>query len=715
MNEINRLRALQAEDKSKARIAFKRILDQLEDDPIRRFCFVRDAAVMGIDDAIHYVVAAYREGAGVEPDRRKAFEWINKAANDELDNFPFERACCYRDGDGTDRDVSRFRQEMINAAKSGDTEAMFELAITYLDAEFGEPSVEQAIYWTNRMAEQREPSALIQLAKRYGDGDGVEKSDEKYLSYAKKAVEESRRRLRRRGNSRAHSDVDWVSEDLPESLAVLADALRRKGDVREARKHDKSAADAAADAINEASAMSAHVGQLLPEIMLRKLPYYKAKSGAVRLADAEKYREWLDRTYAAVKLVYSHDPTAIPGDLVNAIYELGTAYLDGTGGLVDETRAFRLLSEAAEAGHGRAAYLYAIHRLDARDRLGFNRFIEMASKANDMDAMIAQQLAGIGFVGKKFKASLAALQELRAKVIDIRNTKHRVSPEDVSNGIAHYTDSGALASMLSGGASDGRNAVRLSSTVYVNDPTEGQRLREFRPANGANPLAALYKGVKNPDALSWQGRDFQVFIACFSLQTDSLNLWRFYGRNGTGFSIVSPMPVFDAESRDGMLRGPWSKTKPVAGKLALHLVCYSDEHVRDTLSELEEALRPLGEVLKHTGRERATRLQELAIAVMGDLLYLYKDAQYADEKEVRAIQARTLGDPEIKTFQPGGKAYSRLYLETGALFFREAGSKIIIGPKVDEADSVELDLRHRLAQNGWSATCSVGRSDARYR
>ena len=49
------------------------------------------------------------------------------------------------------------------------------------------------------------------------------------------------------------------------------------------------------------------------------------------------------------------------------------------------------------------------------------------------------------------------------------------------------------------------------------------------------------------------------------------------------------------------------------------------------------------------------------------------------------------------------------------MLFREASSKVIIAPKVDEADSFELDLKHRQAQNGWSATCIVERSKAKYR
>lgn len=146
-----------------------------------------------------------------------------------------------------------------------------------------------------------------------------------------------------------------------------------------------------------------------------------------------------------------------------------------------------------------------------------------------------------------------------------------------------------------------------------------------------------------------------------------------------------------------MLRGPWAMTKRAMAKLALHLVLYDDKDVGRTLDELEPALEPFVQMIKSSRLERARRLREVTVAVLGDLLYLYKDAQYVDEKEVRAIEAMTLGDPEIKSFQPGGKAYARLYLETGALLFRETGSKVIIGPKVDEADSVELDLKHRLA------------------
>ena len=82
---------------------------------------------------------------------------------------------------------------------------------------------------------------------------------------------------------------------------------------------------------------------------------------------------------------------------------------------------------------------------------------------------------------------------------------------------------------------------------------------------------------------------------------------------------------------------------------------------------------------------------------------------------MRAAVARTLSDSEIKTFKPGNKRYSKLYLETGALLFREAGSEIIVGPKVEEREAVMLDLQHRLAGQNWTGMCKVSGSKTSYR
>jgi hypothetical protein len=348
--------------------------------------------------------------------------------------------------------------------------------------------------------------------------------------------------------------------------------------------------------------------------------------------------------------------------------------------------------------------------------LEFNQLISLAANANDADAMIAQQLASIDLDKMSLNRALKALQTLRDAVVGIRENKHKVNHAQMKNGIAHYTDASALNSMLSGSPLDGKNGVRLSSIVYVNDPTEGKRLRDFaRAKHKHNPLRTLSDDMGDAGTISWLDKEFHVFIACFSLQCDSLNLWRFYGKDGMGYSIVSPPSVFSAASSEGMIRGPWAKREKRASNLTLYTVLYDDDDVEDTLAILEEALKPIQRLANSLDKVNAKRVRGVAIAVISELLYLYKDAQYSDEREVRAVEARTLADPEVKEFRPANKQYSKLYLETGALLFREHGSEIIIGPKVVEPDAVIIDLQHQLARLNWSGTCKVKRSTKAYR
>jgi hypothetical protein len=216
-------------------------------------------------------------------------------------------------------------------------------------------------------------------------------------------------------------------------------------------------------------------------------------------------------------------------------------------------------------------------------------------------------------------------------------------------------------------------------------------------------------------AISWLDREFHVFIACFSLECDSLNLWRFYGSDGKGFSIVSPRSAFDAGSTEGMIRGPWAKRGKAPSKLALYKILYGDDEVEGALTKLSVTLMPVLKIADKLGGDLDKRVRSVAIAVISELLYLYKDMQYAAEKEVRATEARTLGDPEVKQYRPGNKQYSKLFLETGALLFREPNSAIIIGPNVDERDAVMIDLQHRLARQNWAGTCKVSKSEKNYR
>lgn len=712
---LDKLHALISSDPAKAESLFADQLGRLDGDPVAQFEFAKQAAILGLQYAVGFVVEAYQDGKGTEPDRVKAFEWMRKAAvKDSDDSFFFDLACCFRDGDGTARDTGKFWYWMTKAAetgKRGDTEAMYQLAQEHLNPDMGEPSPERADEWTGRMAEKNEPGALIQLARNYDEGERVVRDPKKFLKYATDAVSAARSQW-----DSGLTGGDWTYEDLPEALSVLADALIRNGRSDEALAQSNEAAQVAWSAFESAKKAGDPVGRSLPEIMLRLIPQFKGQGSAVLKKHRAKYLRWLINIRSAVGHIFlSNDAKEIPADLVEAIFDLAIAYKDGVGTAPKQKAYLQFLREAADAGHGEAAYLCAMGHLRKGELLEFNQFVSLAANANDMDAMIAQQLVSSGLTWRRLQPAHKALQALRETVVQIRNQKHKVNEADASTGIAHYTNADALASMLSGSPLDGKNGVRLSSTVYVNDPTEGKRLRDYRWGRKSNPLTALFDGMGDAGTISWLDKEFHVFIACFSLQCDSLNLWRFYGTDGKGYSIVSPPSAFDAGSTEGMIRGPWAKRGKAPSKLALYTVLYKDKDVEDALVELAEALKPVQKIADTLGGVLGKRVRSVAIAVISELLYLYKDTQYADEREVRAAEARTLGDPEVKEFRPANKQYSKLYLETGALLFREPGSAIIIGPKVEEREAVMIDLQHRLARQNWSGTCKVSKSEKNYR
>lgn len=684
----------------------------LSADLAQKFDQAKNAAINGDRDAIHYVIQAYQTGLGCEPNYSKAFEWLRVAAEVKRDSeFFFDLACCYRDGDGTSKDVDKYWSWMRKAAEAGQTEAMFQLATSHLNPDLGQLSPERAFEWTKRMADKNEPAGLIQLARMYDDGEVVERDAAKFLAYAEKAVAAA---LEKQKQAR-DSDGDWTLEDHPEALATLSDAYERSGDSAESKKLGLEAAEAAWSAFERAKQEDKSGGHLLSQVMLRALPRQLCDETDTTSEQRDDKIKWLRRIHQSIQYIYLLKGIDVPVALIDVIFELASILKPKEGSDQDDSEYRELLTVALDLGHGRAAYIHAIECYRLSELLDFNQFLSIAANANDSDALIAQQLAAINLCKDDFFKALDAMLELRKTVTAIRESKHQIGEQDATAGIAHYTDSDALCSMLIGPFRSNRNAVRLSNTAYVNDPTEGKRLREFQEKDFTNPLESLYRELGDRDTIDWNGKELHIFIACFSRQADSLNLWRFYGRDGGGFSIVSPRSAFGADTTEGVIRGLWGRRTVASSKLSLYSVLYQTDEVKDTLIVLAKDLLPIQTLADSLDSETGRKLRSVAVAVISDLLYLYKDNQYSDEKELRAVEARALGDTDIKEFRPEGKPYSRLYLETDAMLFREPGSEIIIGPKVPDAAAMKIDLQHKLACQNWAATCTVRESQHKHK
>lgn len=299
-----------------------------------------------------------------------------------------------------------------------------------------------------------------------------------------------------------------------------------------------------------------------------------------------------------------------------------------------------------------------------------------------------------------------------AKVVDeIRSVKHTLKK---NARIAHYTDNGALKSMLTLEPGVQKNLLRLYNVAYVNDPNEGRHLLGVteQSLGRANPLHEFFD-EKAGKPVELQGQDFLIFVGSFSLVSDRLDLWRAYGGNGEGFCIETPLAAFPRGPDQPLMGGTWTdKANGWAGS-RLFSVCYKRKEAVDTLKRLSAPLDKISAQLKHLSRPGAAdAIKGIVVTFLNELLYLYKDEEYEREKEARMIVAKLFDDPSLRR-DPRG-ALERVYLETGGLFFEPEGSRIFIGPKVEKRNEVKIDIRHRLARLKWSH-CKVDYSDVPYR
>jgi TPR repeat protein len=699
---------------------YNRIADQLAT-PVDRFEWARYAALLGVRDAVHSVVDAYQKGDGVEPSESAAFEWIRKAAKDGDGEFYFDLAMAYRDGAGTERNVAAFWDWMAkSASRSVSTstaasrrEAMFQLAEAHLKPEFGQFSVEKSVEWTRKMVDAGAAGAMVRLARQYRDGDDYDK----VLEWSQRAVEAaSTQWLAARVNSNGSYHEELTIEDRPEALAMLAEAYRIRGQHSEASKASREAAKAAAEAIQLAREYGMECGKKLPEIMLEKLADFKNKHGNVKPNRQVHYLEWLLKIDAAIDEAFLADDH-VPKVLVDVLYRIALAYKEGIGTPKNRSKYQKYLKKSAEAGHGEAAYEYAVKCHHEGDQLGFSQSVEMAAAENNMKGLIARALGNCDLPERDFRSTLTLLQSLWQAVDTIRKTKHVLNQEDCMDGLAHYTDAVALTSMLAGNRDEKRNFIRLYSTAYMNDPKEGTRLQTFSKSMPDHPLQDFLPaeiGAYLP--ISWESKEFHVFIGCFSRQCDNLDLWRFYGRDGKGFGVVTPFSAFGDSSAAGMLRGPWTKDAAGTSRLTLYRVLYEDKEAATALDALREPLKRLRlqmDRLAKRGVDIKDEIRRIAALIVSELLYLYKDKNYANECEVRAIEARALGDPNLQLHAIDG-GFSKLFVETPAFLFHEQGSKIIVGPKVENSLVAMIDIRHKLARHNWNA-CTVINSAMAYR
>ncbi len=123
-----------------------------------------------------------------EEERRSAFKWYKKAADQGHTEAEFCTGICYYYRLGVDGDPSAAARYLTKAADKNHSLAQVKIAECYADG-YGVPKdVKQAFEWLSRAAKQDNLSAIYKLSTMYNRGEGVETDNIKSTTWLRKGA-----------------------------------------------------------------------------------------------------------------------------------------------------------------------------------------------------------------------------------------------------------------------------------------------------------------------------------------------------------------------------------------------------------------------------------------------------------------------------------------------------------------------------------------------
>lgn len=213
--------------------------------------------------------------------------------------------------------------------------------------------------------------------------------------------------------------------------------------------------------------------------------------------------------------------------------------------------------------------------------------------------------------------------------------------------------------------------------AYMNDPNEGRTLQK-RLFSGDTPFEGDLNHRK-------EARYPYVFIKCFTPQIDFLPMWEMYGDHAQGCCLVID----------------WNRCMELGMEVPLYNVCYlskvgshykvepqNNANLVDCV-KLEQELDILSELCRRLWRESKACL-EAVHSILDGILYLFKDASYSYEKEVRIYYQY----PEVDSaFRHTLGDFGKLYVATDvSIEIKE----VILGPKFMNRSDVMPYLQEQV-------------------
>lgn len=318
-------------------------------------------------------------------------------------------------------------------------------------------------------------------------------------------------------------------------------------------------------------------------------------------------------------------------------------------------------------------------------------------------------------------------------LLDLLSIKNYQSIEEFS----HYTSKDIFQKLLN--YNEEKNAscnpqenhkafLRLTSISKANDPKEGEILKNLLSINTE----------KNID-IKEQNKDYLVFQTSFIRYTNSLTMFRLYGKEGTGICLVFNRSFFDQyslKSPTQVINNKKNNSKKEKSKLQLYFMLYYDnknneliynptgsiyENKRIKLNELCNRIflysnkiddnigiifKKIFDIIKELKSD--DKELEIAYKLLINIRYLIKHSSFFDEQELRLIQL-TKNDSNDVSFD---KNINRLYSDYKVSIFEENYlKKIIIGPKVENASSLKEVYQYLITKNKINKNIDIEISD----
>jgi len=228
--------------------------------------------------------------------------------------------------------------------------------------------------------------------------------------------------------------------------------------------------------------------------------------------------------------------------------------------------------------------------------------------------------------------------------------------------VSYYTQKSVAQKLLIASKDENKyGEFRLYYTNGMNDPHEGKTLLQF--------LEIENEDLELPETLP--------FIACFSLEADSLNQFRLYGKDNneeaTGVSIAFDFDFFDngtnkEQEKYRLYRCVYIDTHE--GKISLSFSKKEEEEdeeeeeikpnqleVEELFKDLKEKIQDLKKELKINDINKTELVKDLLIKIR----YLVKDDAFMEERECRIIDWKNKKDKSINIDG------DRLYIEIGGI------------------------------------------------